>query len=149
MKIILLIFSLFLIGNSFLLTRDSKSQIINKHENKYSNSNIFLNGIISIRKLTDEENEKNDVDENKNKIDENNNNNITRIEENVGNNNNDNEKHKKGVGALGVLIIIILSIAILYIAYSGFRHYRRKKYQNPSFYYKITEEMFDDITPIE
>ena len=26
---------------------------------------------------------------------------------------------------------------------------QKKKYQNPSFYYKITEEMFDDITPIE
>ena len=148
MKIILLIFSLFLISNSFLLTHDSKAQILNKHENKYTNSIILFNGITNIRKLTDDENKENDDDENKNKIDESNNN-ITRIEENVGNNNNDNEKHKKGVGALGVLIIIILSIAILYIAYSGFRHYRRKKYQNPSFYYKITEEMFDDITPIE
>ena len=66
---------------------------------------------------------------------------------------NDKKKHKKnknsGIGWLGTIIIIILSIVVFYVLYVGFRYYRRKKYQNPSFYYKITEEMFDDITPIE
>ena len=66
---------------------------------------------------------------------------------------NDKKKHKKnknsGIGWLGTIIIIILSIVVFYVLYVGFRYYRRKKYQNPSFYYKITEEMFADITPIE
>ena len=66
---------------------------------------------------------------------------------------NDKKKHKKnknsGIGWLGTIIIIILSIVVFYVLYVGFRYYRRKKYQNPSFYYKITEEIFADITPIE
>ena len=65
------------------------------------------------------------------------------------NNNKNNQNTNSGIGWLGVLIIIILSIVVLYVLYVGFRYYRRKKYQNPSFYYKITEEMFEDITPIE
>ena len=63
---------------------------------------------------------------------------------------NMNEKTKKsGIGWLGISLIILLSLIVIYVIYVGFRYYRRKKYQNPSFYYKITEEMFDDITPIE
>ena len=56
---------------------------------------------------------------------------------------------KSGIGWLGISLIILLSLIVIYVVYVGFRYYRRKKYQNPSFYYKITEEMFDDITPIE
>ena len=56
---------------------------------------------------------------------------------------------KSGIGWLGIFLIILLSLIVIYVVYVGFRYYRRKKYQNPSFYYKITEEMFDDITPIE
>ena len=58
-------------------------------------------------------------------------------------------KGKSGIGWLGISLIILLSLIVIYVIYVGFRYYRRKKYQNPSFYYKITEEMFDDITPIE
>ena len=66
-------------------------------------------------------------------------------------NNNQNYKnnHTAGIGWLGICFIIILTIIVIYVLYVLFRYYRRKKYQNPSFYYKITEEMFDDITPIE
>ena len=79
------------------------------------------------------------------------------------NNNNDNETYKNEsnnrghnkinnksrIGWIGICLIILLSVIVLYVVYVLFRYYRRKKYQNPSFYYKITEEMFDDITPIE
>ena len=58
-------------------------------------------------------------------------------------------KGKSGIGWLGISLIILLSLIVIYVIYVGFRYYRRKKYLNPSFYYKITEEMFDDITPIE
>ena len=61
----------------------------------------------------------------------------------------DEKKGKSGIGWLGISLIILLSLIVIYVLYVGFRYYRRKKYQNPSFYYKITEEMFDDITPIE
>ena len=68
-------------------------------------------------------------------------------------NHNEQEKDAKtkkpGIGWLGISLIILLSMIVVYVVYVGFRYYRRKKYQNPSFYYKITEEMFDDITPIE
>ena len=59
------------------------------------------------------------------------------------------KKNKSRFGWLGVFLIIILSLIVIYVLFVAFRYYRRKKYQNPSFYYKITEEMFDDITPIE
>ena len=71
----------------------------------------------------------------------------------VNNTENENGKNKNsqksGIGWLGISLIILLSFIVIYVIYVGFRYYRRKKYQNPSFYYKITEEMFDDITPIE
>ena len=87
-----------------------------------------------IRELTGEEN--NDNKENKN-------------EKNDNNNQNKKNSWKSGIGWLGVCFIILLSVVIMYILFVWFRYYRRKKYQNPSFYYKITEEMFEDITPIE
>ena len=81
--------------------------------------------------------------------------NNTEINNNTNTNANHNEqnvngkKEKSGIGWLGISLIILLSLIVIYVIYVGFRYYRRKKYQNPSFYYKITEEMFDDITPIE
>ena len=100
---------------------------INKDENKL------------IRELTGDEN--NDNKENKNENDKN---------ENKDNNNqNKTNSGKSGIGWVGICIIILLSVVIMYILFVWFRYYRRKKYQNPSFYYKITEEMFEDITPIE
>ena len=59
------------------------------------------------------------------------------------------EPQNSGIGWLGISLIVLLSLIVIYVTYVGFRYYKRKKYQNPSFYYKITEEMFDDITPIE
>ena len=61
----------------------------------------------------------------------------------------ENNIQKSGIGWLGISLIVLLSLIVIYVIYVGFRYYRRKKFQNPSFYYKITEEMFDDITPIE
>ena len=79
--------------------------------------------------------------------------------ENVNDNNtykNDSKKNQKymnkknsGIGWLGICLIILLSVIVIYVLFILCRYYRRKKYQNPSFYYKITEEMFEDITPIE
>jgi len=60
-------------------------------------------------------------------------------------NNNNNSKMRW----INVTIITVLIVIIIYVAFYLFRYYRKKKYQNPSFYYKITEELFDDITPIE
>jgi len=60
-------------------------------------------------------------------------------------NNNNNSK----MSWINVTIITVLIVIIIYVAFYLFRYYRKKKYQNPSFYYKITEELFDDITPIE
>ena len=68
---------------------------------------------------------------------------------NQSNKNQNYGNNKSGIGWLGICLIILLSIIIIYVLFTLFRYYRRKKYQNPSFYYKITEEMFDDITPIE
>ena len=60
-------------------------------------------------------------------------------------NNNNNSK----MSWINVTIITVLIVIIIYVAFYLFRYYRKKKYQNPSFYYKITEELFDDINPIE
>ena len=94
----------------------------------------------SIRQLAEDEN-----NENKNDYENDNNKNENKND----NNQNIKNSEKSGIGWLGICIIIVLSVIILYILYVWFRYYRRKKYQNPSFYYKITEEMFEDITPIE
>ena len=114
---------------------NSVKHIIKAYKNK-NNNHIRIN-YISKRNL-EEENRKNN---NNNKT------NITNI--NVNDNKNPIKEKSEGIGWLGTLIIIILSIIVIYVLYVGFRYYRRKKYQNPSFYYKITEEMFADITPIE
>ena len=58
-------------------------------------------------------------------------------------------KNKSEISWINITIITILIAIIFYIVFYLFRYYRKKKYQNPSFYYKITEELFDDITPIE
>ena len=94
-----------------------------------------------IRELTGDENNENKENKNENENDKN----VNK------DNNNQNKKNsgKSGIGWLGICIIILLSVIIMYILFVWFRYYRRKKYQNPSFYYKITEEMFEDITPIE
>ena len=105
----------------------NKSNIIN---------NLSKINSYQIRKLIDDNNN-------------NTNNNITTTINNDKERNNQNIKKSSGIGWLGTIIIIILSIVVLYVLYTGFRYYKRKKYQNPSFYYKITEEMFEDITPIE
>ena len=104
---------------------------INKDENKL------------IRELTGDEN--NDNKENKNE----NENENDKNENKDNNNQNKTNSGKSGIGWVGICIIILLSVVIMYILFVWFRYYRRKKYQNPSFYYKITEEMFEDITPIE
>ena len=111
----------------------------NMIKNRSSNiNNLFKINSYQIRKL---------IDDNNNNT--NNNNNITTTIINDKERNNQNIKKNSGIGWLGTIIIIILSIVVLYVLYTGFRYYKRKKYQNPSFYYKITEEMFEDITPIE
>ena len=97
----------------------------------YNNNNVFL------RKLEGEENDNDNTKKD----------NDTNVE---GENNKQNKNiNNSGIGWLGICFIILLSVIVIYVLYVGFRYYRRKKYQNPSFYYKITEEMFDDITPIE
>ena len=115
-----------------------KSIDSSKNMNKnifYNINNLFEINTYQIRKLTD--------DENNNTI-----NNITTTN-NDNARNNQNINKNSGIGWIGTIIIIILSIVVIYVLYVGFRYYKRKKYQNPSFYYKITEEMFEDITPIE
>ena len=102
----------------------------------YNINNLFKINSYQIRKLIDDNNN-------------NTSNNITTTIINDKERKNQNSKKNSGIGWLGTIIIIILSIVVLYVLYTGFRYYKRKKYQNPSFYYKITEEMFEDITPIE
>ena len=107
---------------------------INQHK-------LYYDEKIKIKRILEQE-----IDENEKE------NNITNKDNNTDiiNDKNKNKKNKNsGIGWLGTTIIIILSIVVFYVLYVGFRYYRRKKYQNPSFYYKITEEMFADITPIE
>ena len=104
--------------------------VMNK-KRSYNINNLFKMNLYQIRKL----------------IDDNNNNTTTIINDKE--RNNQSIKKNSGIGWLGTIIIIILSIVVIYVLYTGFRYYKRKKYQNPSFYYKITEEMFEDITPIE
>ena len=123
-----------------------KASYINYNNNKYNNKfkrnknidNTLKNKVIIKRELGEVENDTTTKD---------NNDTATIIIDN--NNMNKKSEKKSGIGWLGTIIIIILSIVIVYVLYVGFRYYKRKKYQNPSFYYKITEEMFADITPIE
>ena len=95
-------------------------------------------------------NENNENNENEKQNQNENNNNDNETYKNESNNKSQNKiNNKPRIGWIGICLIIILSVIVLYVVYVLFRYYRRKKYQNPSFYYKITEEMFDDITPIE
>ena len=116
-------------GNIYIFKFYSKPEI----------SNIIIEklGAINLRKLNDinETVEKNETD--------------VIMNNNEKENEKDKNAQKSGIGWLGISLIILLSFIVIYVIYVGFRYYRRKKYQNPSFYYKITEEMFDDITPIE
>ena len=129
----------------------NETQLFLKEKNKYyfnfwtndNISDIILFDIINLNnnkinmRILESEDEKNDE-----------NNNITNRNDTDKNSNN-KKKNKSRFGFLGVFFIIILSLIVIYVLFVAFRYYRRKKYQNPSFYYKITEEMFDDITPIE
>ena len=109
-------------------------------------SSIFLDKNIFLRKLEEQQNEE-DEEEEEEEIYNKNENDTSKNESNKSYNKKKNKK--SGIGWIGICLIILLSIIVIYVLYVGFRYYRRKKYQNPSFYYKITEEMFDDITPIE
>ena len=119
-------------GNFYFFKLYSKPEIKNiiiGTKKKY-----FINNNLRILESDGENEEKNKSDNYNNHTEE---------------NNNNSSKEKTGIGWLGISLIILLSLIVIYVIYVGFRYYRRKKYQNPSFYYKITEEMFDDITPIE
>lgn len=48
--------------------------------------------------------------------------------------------------SLGVISLIF---SILFVLLLGFRYYRRKKFNEPSFYYKATDDLFDEGTRIE
>ena len=111
-------------------------------------STNLLDKNIFIRKLEEQQNE--EVEEEEEEEEEVDNKNENETSKNESNRNYKKEKNKKSsIGWIGICLIILLSIIVIYVLYVGFRYYRRKKYQNPSFYYKITEEMFEDITPIE
>ena len=126
-------------SNSIIYKMTFKSfnsdNIMNKNRS-YTINNLYKMNLYQIRKLINDNNN-------------NTSNNITTKIINDKERNNQNIKKNSGIGWLGTIIIIILSIVVIYVLYTGFRYYKRKKYQNPSFYYKITEEMFEDITPIE
>lgn len=141
-------FSLFILSelnkdipNKVNIKNNINDQIIFK--NTLENINSFLENKIK-RKLEGENGGGDDINDNNNNNSNKDikNDNITYINNNKNNQNNGN---KSGIGWVGIIIIIILSIVVVYVIFVGFRYYRRKKYQNPSFYYKITEEMFDDI----
>ncbi len=143
--ILYIYFSLFFLFDSQTLfinpiyIKSIKDKIIErKNINQHK---LYYDEKIKIKRILEQE-----IDENEKE------NNITNKDNNTDiiNDKNKNKKNKNsGIGWLGTTIIIILSIVVFYVLYVGFRYYRRKKYQNPSFYYKITEEMFADITPIE
>ena len=37
---------------------------------------------------------------------------------------------------------------LVFVGWLGFRYYRRKKYSDPTYYYKVTDEMFNEGTPL-
>ena len=122
-------------------TNDNISDIVFSNKLLRNDNNNYLGR----RKLETEDNNEDNDDTNENG-DKNN-------EDNYQNdpNRNMNKINKKNTkfGWLKICLIILLSIIVIYVSYVVCRYYRRKKYQNPSFYYKITEEMFNDIVPIE
>ena len=119
--------------------------LTNKNISEIVLSSILLDKNKFLRKLEEQQNEEEDEEEEKEENDDKND--TSKNESNI--NYNKKKNKKSGIGWIGTCLIVILSIIVIYLLYVGFRYYRRKKYQNPSFYYKITEEMFDDITPIE
>ena len=116
----------------------NETQLFLKEKNKYyfnfwtndNISDIILFDIINLNnnkinmRILESEDEKNDE-----------NNNITNRNDTDKNSNN-KKKNKSRFGFLGVFFIIILSLIVIYVLFVAFRYYRRKKYQNPSFYYK-------------
>lgn len=47
---------------------------------------------------------------------------------------------------IGMLLLIL---GLVFVGWLGFRYYRRKKYSDPTYYYKVTDEMFNEGTPLE
>ena len=129
---------------NFLYNDTISNILISKDLNKKNfNKKYYLRNLES-------ENNNNENNENEKQNQNENNNNDNETYKNESNNKSQNKiNNKPRIGWIGICLIIILSVIVLYVVYVLFRYYRRKKYQNPSFYYKITEEMFDDITPIE
>ncbi len=119
-------------------THNNKNQIL--YKTPFTNIKVNKNIHFDYKKIRKLEEEKN------NTIDNNKGDNSTSINNEI---NNKNNEKKSGIGWLGIVIIFILSVVVIYVLFVGCRYFRRKKYQNPSFYYKITEEMFDDINQIE
>ena len=129
---------------NFLYNDTISNILISKDLNKKNfNKKYYLRNLES-------ENNNNENNENEKQNQNENNNNDNETYKNESNNRGHNKiNNKSRIGWIGICLIILLSVIVLYVVYVLFRYYRRKKYQNPSFYYKITEEMFDDITPIE
>ena len=129
-------------------TRHNLPSLIQSYSNESDESKEITNKIL-IKKTNYNKIRK--LEESKNLIDPNN---TDKKYDNTTSNNNPNMNNQKnnrkaGIGWVGVAIIIVLSVVVIYVLFVGCRYYRRKKYQNPSFYYKITEEMFYDITQVE
>ena len=68
-------------------------------------------------------------------------------EKNINQNNFYNNNKK--IEWINIIIISVLIMIIIYVIFYLYRYYRKNKYQNPGFYYKITEELFNEVTPIE
>ena len=45
--------------------------------------------------------------------------------------------------------IMLLIVVVLFIGWLGLRYYKRRKLTNPTKYYKVTEELFNEGTPLE
>ena len=45
--------------------------------------------------------------------------------------------------------MLLLVLGLVFVGWLGFRYYRRKKYSDPTYYYKVTDEMFNEGTPLE
>ena len=44
--------------------------------------------------------------------------------------------------------MLLLVLGLVFVGWLGFRYYRRKKYSDPTYYYKVTDEMFNEGTPL-
>lgn len=45
--------------------------------------------------------------------------------------------------------MLLLVLGLVFVGWLGYRYYRRKKYSDPTYYYKVTDEMFNEGTPLE